>query len=228
MVYKELQTIDLSNVKQVVPTMYTTFALTEDGSLYGWGYNGYGLFLDGTHKNSDTPKLIMKDVASVAASKFGSNNVAVITKDGKLLTWGENQYGQIGDGTTETPREPKEIFSNVKSVAVGYNFMAAVKNDGSLWMWGDNKHGQLTSAIAEEYTATPTRILEDVDSVDVGLLHILALKDNGSVNTASNTIKLFLTIFNEFKNSLPQSNYLLIVYHKNIFRAKNLRFYLLN
>lgn len=180
-VYKELQTIDLSNVKQVVPTMYTTFALTEDGSLYGWGYNGYGLFLDGTHKNSDTPKLIMKDVASVAASKFGSNNVAVITKDGKLLTWGENQYGQIGDGTTETPREPKEIFSNVKSVAVGYNFMAAVKNDGSLWMWGDNKHGQLTSAIAEEYTATPTRILEDVDSVDVGLLHILALKDNGSV-----------------------------------------------
>ena len=71
MVYKELQTIDLSNVKQVVPTMYTTFALTEDGSLYGWGYNGYGLFLDGTHKNSDTPKLIMKDVASVAASKFG-------------------------------------------------------------------------------------------------------------------------------------------------------------
>ena len=181
MVYKELQTIDLSNVKQVVPTMYTTFALTEDGSLYGWGYNGYGLFLDGTHKNSDTPKLIMKDVASVAASKFGSNNVAVITKDGKLLTWGENQYGQIGDGTTETPREPKEIFSNVKSVAVGYNFMAAVKNDGSLWMWGDNKHGQLTSAIAEEYTATPTRILEDVDSVDVGLLHILALKDNGSV-----------------------------------------------
>lgn len=181
MVYKELQTIDLSNVKQVVPTMYTTFALTEDGSLYGWGYNGYGLFLDGTHKNSDTPKLIMKDVASVAASKFGSNNVAVITKDGKLLTWGENQYGQIGDGTTETPREPKEIFSNVKSVAVGYNFMAAVKNDGSLWMWGDNKHGQLTSAIAGEYTATPTRILEDIDSIDVGLLHILALKDNGSV-----------------------------------------------
>lgn len=161
--------------------MYTTFALTEDGSLYGWGYNGYGLFLDGTHKNSDTPKLIMKDVASVAASKFGSNNVAVITKDGKLLTWGENQYGQIGDGTTETPREPKEIFSNVKSVAVGYNFMAAVKNDGSLWMWGDNKHGQLTSAIAGEYTATPTRILEDIDSIDVGLLHILALKDNGSV-----------------------------------------------
>lgn len=181
MVYKELQTIDLSNVKQVVPTMYTTFALTEDGTLYGWGYNGYGLFLDGSRKNSDAPRLIMKDVASVAASKFGSNNVAVITKNGKLLTWGENQYGQIGDGTTETPMEPKEIMGNVKSVAVGYNFMAAVKNDGSLWMWGDNKHGQLTSVIAGEYSSTPTRILEDVDSIDVGLLHVLALKDNGSV-----------------------------------------------
>lgn len=181
MVYRELQTVNLSNVKQVVPTMYTTFALTEDGSLYGWGYNGYGLFLDGTHKNCDAPKLIMKNVETVAASKFGSNNVAVITKNGKLLTWGENQYGQIGDGTTEAPKEPKEIMSNVKSVAIGYNFMAAVKNDGSLWMWGDNKHGQLTSAIAGEYSATPTRILEDVDSIDVGLLHVLALKDNGSV-----------------------------------------------
>lgn len=181
MVYRELQTVNLSNVKQVVPTMYTTFALTEDGSLYGWGYNGYGLFLDGTHKNCDAPKLIMKNVETVAASKFGSNNVAVITKNGKLLTWGENQYGQIGDGTTEAPKEPKEIMSNVKSVAIGYNFMAAVKNDGSLWMWGDNKHGQLTSVIAGEYSSTPTRILEDVDSIDVGLLHVLALKDNGSV-----------------------------------------------
>lgn len=202
MVYRELQTVNLSNVKQVVPTMYTTFALTEDGSLYGWGYNGYGLFLDGTHKNCDAPKLIMKNVETVAASKFGSNNVAVITKNGKLLTWGENQYGQIGDGTTEAPKEPKEIMGNVKSVAVGYNFMAAVKNDGSLWMWGDNKHGQLTSAIAGEYSATPTRILEDVDSIDVGLLHVLALKDNGSVWAWGCNRYSRFQVNSEFKNHI--------------------------
>lgn len=202
MVYRELQTVNLSNVKQVVPTMYTTFALTEDGSLYGWGYNGYGLFLDGTHKNCDAPKLIMKNVETVAASKFGSNNVAVITKNGKLLTWGENQYGQIGDGTTEAPKEPKEIMSNVKSVAIGYNFMAAVKNDGSLWMWGDNKHGQLTSAIAGEYSATPTRILEDVDSIDVGLLHVLALKDNGSVWAWGCNRYSRFQVNSEFKNHI--------------------------
>lgn len=202
MVYRELQTVNLSNVKQVVPTMYTTFALTEDGSLYGWGYNGYGLFLDGTHKNCDAPKLIMKNVETVAASKFGSNNVAVITKNGKLLTWGENQYGQIGDGTTEAPKEPKEIMGNVKSVAVGYNFMAAVKNDGSLWMWGDNKHGQLTSVIAGEYSATPTRILEDVDSIDVGLLHVLALKDNGSVWAWGCNRYSRFQVNSEFKNHI--------------------------
>ena len=202
MVYRELQTVNLSNVKQVVPTMYTTFALTEDGSLYGWGYNGYGLFLDGTHKNCDAPKLIIKNVETVAASKFGSNNVAVITKNGKLLTWGENQYGQIGDGTTEAPKEPKEIMSNVKSVAIGYNFMAAVKNDGSLWMWGDNKHGQLTSAIAGEYSATPTRILEDVDSIDVGLLHVLALKDNGSVWAWGCNRYSRFQVNSEFKNHI--------------------------
>ena len=202
MVYRELQTVNLSNVKQVVPTMYTTFALTEDGSLYGWGYNGYGLFLDGTHKNCDAPKLIMKNVETVAASKFGSNNVAVITKNGKLLTWGENQYGQIGDGTTEAPKEPKEIMGNVKSVAVGYNFMAAVKNDGSLWRWGDNKHGQLTSAIAGEYSATPTRILEDVDSIDVGLLHVLALKDNGSVWAWGCNRYSRFQVNSEFKNHI--------------------------
>ena len=55
-----------------------------------------------------------------------------------------------------------------------------------------------------------------------------ALTILASVKTANNTIKLFLNIFNEFKNSLPQSNYLLlIVYHNNIFGAKKLRFYLL-
>lgn len=181
MVYREPYTVNLTDVKQVVPTMYTTFALTEDGCLYGWGYNGYGLFLDGTRKNSDHPKLIMKNVDMIAASKFGSNNVAVITKNGKLLTWGENKFGQIGNGNTETPLEPVEIMDNVRNIEIGYNFMAAIKNNGSLWMWGDNSHGQLTSAVTSTFSSTPVKVLEDVDSTAIGLQHVLALKDNGSV-----------------------------------------------
>lgn len=68
-----------------------------------------------------------------------------IKADGTLWAWGQNSYGQLGDGTTTNRTDPVRIGvdNNWKEVFCGYNFSLALKTDGSLWGWGFNEDGQL-------------------------------------------------------------------------------------
>jgi len=78
--------------------------------------------------------------------------VAGIKTDGTLWTWGGNNYGQLGDGTTISRSSPVQIYgggTNWKQVALGPLLVsggasaAAIKTDYTLWTWGDNVNGSL-------------------------------------------------------------------------------------
>jgi alpha-tubulin suppressor-like RCC1 family protein len=72
--------------------------------------------------------------------------MTAIKTDGTLWTWGQNNYGQLGDGTTTSRRSPVTVFgygTNWCSVASIRNHTLAVKTDGGLWIWGRNNYGQL-------------------------------------------------------------------------------------
>ena len=77
-----------------------TMAITVDGVLWGWGHNSgsdrLGLGNEGLRGLQTSPIKIMEDVAAVSA--WDRHTIAVRT-DGSLWTWGNNWYGQIGDGT---------------------------------------------------------------------------------------------------------------------------------
>ncbi len=158
--------VNLTNVKEVSPSLTATFALTEDGNLYGWGRNENGWFLTGDETDVSTPQLIMTGIKTFSASKWSSNWVAAITNEGKLYTWGN---------------EPLLMLENVKDVAVGNNTIAAIKNDNTLWMWGENLHGEMGNSVFAEYINTPQQIMTDVKQVDMGDHHIMVIKEDGSV-----------------------------------------------
>ena len=65
---------------------------------------------------------------------------------GQLYAWGENDFWQLGDGTTTNRSTPEPIhgMTNVVQVAGGI----AVKADGSVWTWGDNTNGSSATAPA--------------------------------------------------------------------------------
>lgn len=98
---------------------------------------------------------------------------AAIKKDGSLWMWGDNGWGQIGDGTYKRSDSPVKVMDNVKSVSCGYGFTAAVKTDGTLWMWGQSMEN------------TPKQYLEDVSCVSNGSHFCAALKNDGSLWTRS-------------------------------------------
>ncbi|MCI5146199.1 MAG: hypothetical protein D3923_11885, partial [Candidatus Electrothrix sp. AR3] len=83
--------------------------------------------------------------AGVARVAAGRAYTVVVKCDGSLWAWGDNYYGQLGDGTSVNKSSPVQIgaATDWQTVATGFDHTIALKKNGSLWAWGDNRYGQL-------------------------------------------------------------------------------------
>ena len=118
--------------------------------------------------------------ASISAGKFHT----VALKNGSLWAWGDNYYGQLGNGTNEECTTPVRIGvdEDWKAVSAGDGHTLALKEDGSLWAWGLNDDGQLGDG-SNARRNSPVRVGTDNDwaAISAGGYHSLALKINGSL-----------------------------------------------
>ena len=81
---------------------YHTCAILDDGSVSCWGCNNYGQLGDGTTTDRNTPtqtSSLGTDRTAVAITA-GAYHTCAILDDGSVSCWGDNGYGQLGDGTT--------------------------------------------------------------------------------------------------------------------------------
>src|SRR5690606_25568531 len=69
---------------------------------------------------------------------------------GSIFTWGNNEYGQLGDGTTTDRSSPVAVSmsgvlngKNITQVSAGGEHTIALSIDGSIFAWGNNEYGQL-------------------------------------------------------------------------------------
>jgi alpha-tubulin suppressor-like RCC1 family protein len=114
----------------------STVALTSDGQVFAWGWNRWGQLGDGTNSDRTTPvaidmsgALLGKTVSAIAA---GWGHTVALTSDGKLFAWGLNDFGQLGDGTTNSSVTPVAVNmsgalfgKSVSAIAAGsYHTMA--------------------------------------------------------------------------------------------------------
>ncbi len=172
----------MSNVKSVSLGDFHSAAITENGDLYTWGYNIDGQLGNGKIGDKEycsTPIKIMSNIKSVV---LGSYHSAAITENCDLYTWGWNDNGQIGNGTTEVCSTPIKIMSNVKSVSLGGSHSAAITENGDLYIWGDNEHGQLGNGTTED-SYIPVKIMSNVKSVSLGSSHSAAITENSDLYT---------------------------------------------
>ena len=90
------------------------------------------------------PEIIMDDVVSVSAGVWsGTGHVMVLRNDNSLWSFGMNERGQFGNGTTAHSDYPVWIMDDVMAISAGGFHTMAIKTDGSLWTWGNNWSGQI-------------------------------------------------------------------------------------
>ena len=151
-----------------------SLALKADGTLWGWGANGYGQLGDGTTIDRALPTLTLSGVQAIAA---GSYHSLALKTDGSLWAWGRNDYGQLGDGTTAYAAAPKLVLTGVQAIAGGGRNTVVIKTDGTVWSWGQS------SVLDGGTQTTPQRhpFLRNIVNVAAGLYHALALSGEGRV-----------------------------------------------
>jgi alpha-tubulin suppressor-like RCC1 family protein len=121
-------------------------ARKQDGTLWCWGNNGSGELGDGSTVNKPSPVQVSALGTAAVEVALGADHSCARKQDGTLWCWGDNFYGQLGDGTTANKLSPVEVTAlgtTVIEVALGSAHSCARKQDGTLWCWGNNGSGQL-------------------------------------------------------------------------------------
>ena len=121
-------------------------ATSANVSLYVWGDNSGGQLGIGTTINKSTPTAISNFLngRSFAQLVAGTSHSLAIDTLGGLWTWGKNNIGQLGDGTTIDKISPVKIGSSSwGGVGTAGNTSIAVSTTGTLFAWGDNSGYQV-------------------------------------------------------------------------------------
>ena len=156
-----------SGVAAVSTGSYHTCAVTTTGGLKCWGSNRYGQLGDGTATDRSTQVDVTGLTSGVAAVSTGSFHTCAVTTTGGLKCWGQNRYGQLGDGTTSirsTPVDVSGLSARVAAVSAGLDHTCAPTTTGGLKCWGLNRYGQLGDGTTST-RATPV----DVSGLSTGV-----------------------------------------------------------
>ena len=116
---------------------------------------------------------------------LGSEHSCAVTSAGKLLCWGANEEGQLGDGTTEHRSAPVHVLAGVVDVAAGSHHTCAATTTGEVYCWGSDTLGQVT-ATQGSFSAKkkPVAVPGLADAVEViaGDSHSCARTKDGRVS----------------------------------------------
>ena len=130
----------------------SSFAIKTDGTLWAWGSNSSSQLGTGTTKSSEPlPVLVGEGYSQLSAGGItgvpgiaignGTHTLALKT-DGTLWAWGQNAYGQLGDGTTTVRSTPVQVGTGFARISAGGLHSLATKADGTLYAWGSNTMAQ--------------------------------------------------------------------------------------
>jgi alpha-tubulin suppressor-like RCC1 family protein len=177
--------------------------ISTDGRVFMWGANYYGDIGDGTKERRLLPVEItqnfnLEEEEQIIKIDFGESHTTALSSEGRVFAWGDNDYGQIGNGTFVNELLPIDITDNfvlspedkIIDIAIGAYHCAAISSLGEVFMWGDNENGKINDG-SDDYFEFPTNITstfvldmnETIVKMSLGLEHTMALSSEGKVFT---------------------------------------------
>jgi len=165
---------------------YHSCALTDGGGLRCWGRNDNGQLGDGTVENRPSPVAVRGLPGPVVAVTAGDLHSCALTAAGAVLCWGDNEFGQIGDGTNTDRHRPTPVAgleAGVRAISANHFHSCAVTGSGSARCWGRGEHAQLGDGWRSHRNrpVMPLGLRRGIVDIAAGGRHSCALTDTGRV-----------------------------------------------
>jgi len=194
----------LSNVTAITAGGEHACALLADQTARCWGNNSFGEVGPGTQSDKEPMAVTVPGLSGVTALAAGGMHTCALLTDGTASCWGENSWGQVGNGSVGTswqitPGAVVGLTGISTLTAMGpadeqwgdqsiNEFNCALLTDGTVQCWGQNLHGELglgaSAAPGVLAVAVPSPVVGVSGAVSIGLgsAHACAVLDDGSVS----------------------------------------------
>lgn len=189
-----------------------TVAIKRDGSLWGWGDHSFGqLGLgDNAAQRYNTPQRIGNDTDWVAISAGGFFTLA-LKSNGTLWAFGDNAYGQLGDGTFWSKKSPVQVYApgvTFVKISAGGHHVLAISSTNELYSWGSNDYGQVGNGNVSIDAGTPVKIstANNWIMVSAGSEHSMALNSSGELYVWGSNAYVQLGLGDQVNRSIPTKN----------------------
>ncbi len=162
----------LGTAKDVALGERHTCVLTSNGAAKCWGNNHEGQLGDNSRADRVSPVEVSMLPDGLRMIAAGEQHTCVMTAVGGVKCWGNNQEGQLGDGSAEPRTRPVTVQGldrGVSAIATGWRHTCAVTTAGGVKCWGSNKDGQLGDG-----TALGRTVPVDVTGLSGGVIGLVA------------------------------------------------------
>jgi len=165
-----VQVLGLTGVTAIAGGFEHALALKSDGTVWAWGLQSFGELGNGTFGNpglqtgSDKPLQVLGLTGVKAIAAVGFHSLA-LQSDGTVWAWGDNAYGELGNGTYTNSNTPVQVLgpggvgflTGVAALAGGAYHSLALKSDGTVWAWGQNTSGELGNGVFDSPFQIPPK-----------------------------------------------------------------------
>jgi len=177
----QTEPVQIQNLQGVIAIAagYVSLAIKPDGSLWAWGpeedSSTYMSLGDNYYTCRRTVPTQISGLTNIQTIAAGKRHAAAVTMNQSPVTWGYNNYGQLGDGTSVSKNTPV-MLNSVADIAVCKAAASTfcLKNDNTVWAWG-------IDYLAKQSPVPVQTSLTDVQTIGAGDEASFAVKSNGSL-----------------------------------------------
>ncbi|MTK02433.1 Ig-like domain repeat protein [Micromonospora sp. CP22] len=166
-----------------------SLAVTSTGTVLAWGGNEDGQLGNGTNTNSNVPVAVSLPAGTtITAIAADSDYSLALTSTGTVLAWGDNLFGQLGNGTTTDSNVPVPVNlpagTTITAIAAGFAHSLALTSTGTVLAWGVNTDGELGNGTnTNSNVPVPVSLPAGatITAIGAGNSHSLAVTSTGTV-----------------------------------------------
>jgi len=184
-------TADIVTFSSVSAGLYHSCGVTPAGAAYCWGSGGDGQLGSGFRRPLRVPPAAAQTPVAVAGGhafatvSAGWHHSCGVTTSGEAYCWGDNYWGELGDGSTTSSLAPVQIAAALPfaSVQVAARHSCGVTTTHAAYCWRDNSAGQLGNGSG---VASPSPVAVagglSLDALSVGGFHSCGLESSGAAH----------------------------------------------